>query len=189
VTSPNVFLSRRSVSVVLFAAIVLIIHSCNANDRSQNEYVSLEERQGDFSKAKLEYNAARLVAELQIIDSLSVAWGWNTEVISGGIVYEKVEASHEHVSSVSAVPVIEGETVLWNVSASLINGVTCFVMDSLQFVVGSASQPSGFEAIASHTLRGDSVRAIVPSLLGYGNKGLPGQIPPGALLVLHLRQF
>jgi len=186
VTSPNNFVSRRSVSVVLFAVIVLIIQSCNTNDRSQNEYVSLEERQGDFSKAKLEYNAARLVAELHVIDSLSVAWGWNTEVISGGIVYEKVEASHEHVSS---VPVIEGETVLWNVSASLINGVTCFVMDSLQFVVGSASQPSGFEAIASHTLRGDSVRAIVPSLLGYGNKGLPGQIPPGALLVLHLRQF
>ena len=185
-TSPNNFVSRRSVSVVLFAVIVLIIQSCNTNDRSQNEYVSLEERQGDFSKAKLEYNAARLVAELHVIDSLSVAWGWNTEVISGGIVYEKVEASHEHVSS---VPVIEGETVLWNVSASLINGVTCFVMDSLQFVVGSASQPSGFEAIASHTLRGDSVRAIVPSLLGYGNKGLPGQIPPGALLVLHLRQF
>jgi hypothetical protein len=186
VTSPNNFVSRRSVSVVLFAVIVLIIQSCNTNDRSQNEYVSLEVRQGDFSKAKLKYNAARLVAELHIIDSLSVAWGWNTEVISGGIVYEKVEASHEHVSS---VPVIEGETVLWNVSASLINGVTCFVMDSLQFVVGSASQPSGFEAIASHTLRGDSVRAIVPSLLGYGNEGLPGQIPPGALLVLRLRQF
>ena len=185
-TSPNNFVSLRSVSVVLFAVIVLIIQSCNTNDRSQNEYVSLEERQGDFSKAKLEYNAARLVAELHVIDSLSVAWGWNTEVISGGIVYEKVEASHEHVSS---VPVIEGETVLWNVSASLINGVTCFVMDSLQFVVGSASQPSGFEAIASHTLRGDSVRAIVPSLLGYGNEGLPGQIPPGALLVLRLRQF
>ena len=185
-TSPNNFVSRRSVSVVLFAVIVLIIQSCNTNDRSQNEYVSLEERQGDFSKAKLEYNAARLVAELHVIDSLSEAWGWNTEVISGGIVYEKVEASHEHVSS---VPVIEGETVLWNVSASLINGVTCFVMDSLQFVVGSASQPSGFEAIASHTLRGDSVRAIVPSLLGYGNEGLPGQIPPGALLVLRLRQF
>lgn len=185
-TSPNNFVSRRSVSVVLFAVIVLIIQSCNTNDRSQNEYVSLEVRQGDFSKAKLKYNAARLVAELHIIDSLSVAWGWNTEVISGGIVYEKVEASHEHVSS---VPVIEGETVLWNVSASLINGVTCFVMDSLQFVVGSASQPSGFEAIASHTLRGDSVRAIVPSLLGYGNEGLPGQIPPGALLVLRLRQF
>jgi hypothetical protein len=186
VTSPNNFVSRRSVSVVLFAAISLFILSCNTNDRSQNEYVSLEVRQGDFSKAKLKYNAARLVAELHIIDSLSVAWGWNTEVISGGIVYEKVEASHEHVSS---VPVIEGETVLWNVSASLINGVTCFVMDSLQFVVGSASQPSGFEAIASHTLRGDSVRAIVPSLLGYGNEGLPGQIPPGALLVLRLRQF
>ena len=170
-TSPNNFVSRRSVSVVLFAVIVLIIQSCNTNDRSQNEYVSLEERQGDFSKAKLEYNAARLVAELHVIDSLSEAWGWNTEVISGGIVYEKVEASHEHVSS---VPVIEGETVLWNVSASLINGVTCFVMDSLQFVVGSASQPSGFEAIASHTLRGDSVRAIVPSLQGYGNIGLQG---------------
>ena len=134
----------------------------------------------------LEYNAARLIAELQIIDSLSVAWGWDTEVIPGGIVYEKVDVSHEYVSS---VPVIEGETVLWNVNVSLINGVTCFEMDSLQFVLGSASQPSGFEAIASHILRGDSVRAIVPSLQGYGNIGLPGQIPPGALLVLRIRQF
>ena len=134
----------------------------------------------------LEYNAARLIAELQIIDSLSVAWGWDTEVIPGGIVYEKVEASPEHVPS---VPVIEGETVLWNVNVSLINGVTCFEVDSLQFVLGSASQPSGFEAIASHALRGDSVRAIVPSLQGYGNIGLPGQIPPGALLVLRVRQF
>ena len=62
-------------------------------------------------------------------------------------------------------------------------------MDSLQFVLGSASQPSGFEAIASHALRGDSVRAIVPSLQGYGNIGLPGKIPPGALLVLRIRQF
>ena len=134
----------------------------------------------------LEYNAARLIAELQIIDSLSVAWGWDTEVIPGGIVYEKVEASPEHVPS---VPVIEGETVLWNVNVSLINGVTCFEVDSLQFVLGSASQPSGFEAIASHALRGDSVRAIVPSLQGFGNIGLPGQIPPGALLVLRVRQF
>jgi hypothetical protein len=142
-----------------------------------------------LSKAMLEYNAARLIAELQIIDSLSVAWGWDTAVIPGGIVYEKVEASPEHVSSVSSVPVIEGETVLWNVHVSLINGVTCFEMDSLQFVLGSASQPSGFEAIASHALRGDSVKAIVPSLQGYGNIGLPGQVPPGALLVLRIRQF
>jgi hypothetical protein len=134
----------------------------------------------------LEYNAARLIAELQIIDSLSVAWGWDTEVIPGGIVYEKVEGSPEHVPS---VPVIEGETVLWNVNVSLINGVTCFEVDSLQFVLGSASQPSGFEAIASHALRGDSVRAIVPSLQGFGNIGLPGKIPPGALLVLRVRQF
>ncbi len=185
-TSPNIFESRRSISVVLFAVIALFILSCNTNDRSQNEYGALEERQRDLSKAMLEYNAARLIAELQIIDSLSVAWGWDTEVIPGGIVYEKVEASPEHVPS---VPVIEGETVLWNVNVSLINGVTCFEVDSLQFVLGSASQPSGFEAIASHALRGDSVRAIVPSLQGYGNIGLPGQIPPGALLVLRVRQF
>ena len=185
-TSPNIFESRRSISVVLFAAISLFILSCNTNDRSQNEFGALEERKRDLSKAMLKYNAARLIAELQIIDSLSVAWGWDTEVIPGGIVYEKVDVSHEYVSS---VPVIEGETVLWNVNLSLINGVTCFEMDSLQFVLGSASQPSGFEAIASHILRGDSVRAIVPSLQGYGNIGLPGQIPPGALLVLRIRQF
>jgi hypothetical protein len=188
VTSPNIFLGH-SVSVVFFAAIALFILSCNTNDRSQNEFGALEERQRDLSKVMLEYNAARLIAELQIIDSLSVAWGWDTEVIPGGIVYEKVEASPEHVSSVSSVPVIEGETVLWNVHVSLINGVTCFEMDSLQFVLGSASQPSGFEAIASHALRGDSVKAIVPSLQGYGNIGLPGQVPPGALLVLRIRQF
>ena len=185
-TSPNIFESRRSISVVLFAAISLFILSCNTNDRNQNESGALEERKRDLSKAMLEYNAARLIAELQIIDSLSVAWGWDTEVIPGGIVYEKVEASPEHVPS---VPVIEGETVLWNVNVSLINGVTCFEVDSLQFVLGSASQPSGFEAIASHALRGDSVRAIVPSLQGFGNIGLPGQIPPGALLVLRVRQF
>ena len=185
-TSPNNFVSLRSVSVVLFAVIVLIIQSCNTNDRSQNEFGALEERKRDLSKAMLEYNAARLIAELQIIDSLSVAWGWDTEVIPGGIVYEKVEGSPEHVPS---VPVIEGETVLWNVNVSLINGVTCFEVDSLQFVLGSASQPSGFEAIASHALRGDSVRAIVPSLQGFGNIGLPGKIPPGALLVLRVRQF
>ena len=134
----------------------------------------------------LEYNAACLIAELQIIDSLSVSWGWDTEVIPGGIVYEKVEASPGHVPS---VPVIEGETVLWNVNVSLINVVTCFEMDSLQFVLGSASQPSRFEAIVSHTLRCDSVRTICPSLQGYENRGLPGQTPPGALLVLRIRQF
>ena len=41
----------------------------------------------------------------------------------------------------------------------------------------------------NHALRGDSVRAIVPSLQGSGNIGLPGKIPPGALLVLRVRQF
>ena len=186
--SPNLFLSHLQVSVciLVFSVFALPIQSCNSDDRSQNEYVSLEERQQALSNAMLDYNAARLIAELDIIDSLSVSWGWTTEVISGGIVYEKVDVSNVQDNS-SAV--IEGDTVLWNVSVNLINGVKCFTLDSLQFVVGQANQPSGYEALALNTLRGDSVRALVPSLMGYGTKGVPGKIPPGALLVLNVRQF
>lgn len=185
---PNLFLSRLPVfvSIILFAAFILTIQSCNSNDRSQNEYGTLEERQQALSNALLDYNAARLIAELDIIDSLSISWRWTTEVISGGIVYEKLDISNVHDNSSS---VIEGDTVHWNVSVNLINGVKCFTLDSLQFIVGRANQPSGFEAIALNTLRGDSVRAIVPSLMGYGTKGVPGKIPPGALLVLNVRQF
>ena len=184
-TSIKIFSSRFSVSFLALAVFALAIQSCNSNDRSQSEYGSLEQRQRNLSKAMLEYNAARLAAELQVIDSLSVAWGWTPEVISGGIVCEKIASSSEGLSS---VPVFEGDTVLWDINVSLINGVSCFSMDSLQFVLGSAIRPSGFEAIATNVLRGDSVRAMVPSLMGYGIKGLPGKIPPGALLVLRLRQ-
>lgn len=185
-TSIIIFRFRLYLLVVSLAVIALFIQSCDSNDRGQNEYGRVEQHQRDLSNAMLEYNAARMTAELQIIDSLSVAWGWSSEVISGGIVYEKVEASSKHLPS---VPVFEGDTVLWDVSVSLINGIQCFSLDSLQFVVGSAVQPSGFEAIATKTLRGDSVRAMVPSLMGYGIRGLSGKIPPGALLVLRLRQF
>ena len=185
-TSVNNFSSQRFVSAVTLLVMYLCIQSCATDDRSQDEYGARDQRQLDLSNAMLEYNAARLTAELQIIDSLSVAWGWSSEVISGGIVYEKVEASRQHLPSVH---VYEGDTVLWDVSVSLINGIQCFSLESLQFVVGSAVQPSGFEAIATKTLRGDSVRAMVPSLMGYGIRGLPGKIPPGALLVLRLRQF
>lgn len=184
-TSVNNFSSQRFVSVVTLLVMYLCIQSCATDDRSQDEYGARDQRQRDLSNAMLEYNASRLTAELQIIDSLSVTWGWAPVVIPGGIVCEKIVASSEDVSS---VPVLEGDTVLWDVSVSLINGVSCFSMDALQFVVGSAIQPSGFEAIATNALRGDSVRAMVPSLMGYGIKGMPGKVPPGALLVLHLRQ-
>ena len=175
-----------SIIAIFLSALIMTVLSCNTKDRKKDKFDSIEERQKALSNAMLDYNAARLQAELEIIDSLSTAWGWSVEKISGGIVFEKVSDS---ASQNDMTSVVEGDTVMWDMSASLINGVECFTQDSLQFVVGHSNQPIGFEEIASNILRGDSIRAILPSLMGYGIKGIKGEVPPGALLVLKVRQF
>ena len=174
-----------SVIAIFLSALTMTVLSCNTKDRKKDKFDSIEERQKALSNAMLDYNAARLQAELEIIDSLSIAWGWSAEKISGGIVFEKVVSESQN----DMTSVVEGDTVLWDMSASLINGVECFTQDSLQFVIGHSNQPIGFEEIALNILRGDSIRAILPSLMGYGIKGMKGEVPPGALLVLKVRQF
>ena len=176
---------KLSVIAIFLSALTMTVLSCNTNERQKDKFDTIEQRQKALSNAILDYNAARLQAELEIIDSLSIAWGWSAEKISGGIVFEKVDSESQN----DMTSVVEGDTVLWNMSASLINGVECFTQDSLQFVIGHSNQPIGFEEIASNILRGDSIRAILPSLMGYGIKGIKGEVPPGALLVLKVRQF
>jgi len=156
--------------------------SCSSNDVDGNEYKTVKQRRKALSNAMLDFNAARSIAEFQIIDSLAASWNWNSEKMTGGIVYEKIQ--HPDTSKI----VEKGDTVSWHIKCSLINGLECYSLPSLRFVVGHSNQPQAFEELALKMHSGDSIRALIPSLMAYGTKGLHGQVPPGALLVLHVRQ-
>ena len=81
------------------------------------------------------------------------------------------------------------DEIVFDIKVSLINGKECFSFDSLQFVVGHYSGAKAYEEIARFVSPGDSCRALVPSDLGYGVRGVPGVVPPGAMLLLEIRQL
>ncbi|PCJ81519.1 MAG: hypothetical protein COA49_05350 [Bacteroidetes bacterium] len=164
---------------------MVVIASCSSKPSKDNGHLSVEEQRKSLSNAMLDFNAARSVAEFHIIDSLSIAWRWNSKKITGGIVYEKILEEEE--SNESSL-VEYGDTVIWNIKASLINGIECYTIPSLKYVVGHSNQPQAFDELATKLRRGDSIRAIVPSLMAYGTIGVPSKVPPGALLVLQVRQ-
>lgn len=170
----------------LIATLVVmgVITSCSLKSSKDNGHLSAEERRKALSNAMLDFNAARSLAEFHIIDSLSVAWGWNSDKITGGIVYEKILEGESDVSNL----VENGDTVVWNIKVSLINGLECYSIPSLKYIVGHSNHPQAFDELATKLQRGDSIRALIPSLMGYGTKGLQGKVPPGALLVIQTSQ-
>ena len=70
----------------------------------------------------------------------------------------------------------------------LANENLCFENDSLKLIVGHYEGPKAIDEIASFISEGDSVHALVPSNMGFGVKGLPGFVPPGAMLLVEVSQ-
>lgn len=127
-------------------------------------------------------NEQRAQKERQVIDSLSIAWSWDVDDDAGGVLVDIIERG-------GGVKNESEDEVLFDIQVSLVNGRECFSFDSLHFVVGHYNGARAFEEIARCLSPGDSCRALVPSDLGYGVRGVPGVVPPGAMLLLEIRQL
>ena len=114
---------------------------------------------------------------MKIIDSLSTAWSWNPDTIIGGILVERIGSS----DSFNA----KGDTVRLSVDVSLVNGNHCYSNDSLYLIIDHYDGPEAFNEIAKHIGIGDSCYALVPSAMGFGIKGVPGVVPPGAMIQIN----
>ena len=74
------------------------------------------------------------------------------------------------------------------IDVKLANGNHCFSDDSLHLIVDHFDGAQMFNVIAKNISCGDSCRALVPSYIAYGVRGLPGYVPPGAMLLVDVRQ-
>ena len=150
--------------------------SCWANPRPKHvlEDVSLED-------VLVDQIQLRLTAEFEILDSLSTAWDWLPETLAGGILLQKLVNTNQALNEVDDV-------VELRVKVSLANGNHCFSNDSLVFSLGHFDGPKLFEEIAKQISPGDSINALVPSEMGFGVRGCPGLVPPGAMLLVEISQ-
>ena len=116
-------------------------------------------------------------SEIKIIDSLSTAWSWTPDTIMGGILLERIGNSDSFNS--------EGDTVRLSVEVSLVNGNHCYSNDSLYLIIDHYDGSKAFNEIAKRIGIGDSCSALVPSAMGFGIKGMPGVVPPGAMIKIN----
>ena len=157
---------------VLLIATSILLFSCWSNPRpvdTINEFSTNEV----FIKEYIKRNDS----EMKIIDSLSTAWSWTPDTIMGGILLERFGTS----DSLN----VEGDTVRLSVMVSLINGNFCYSNDSLYLIIDHYDGPEAFNEIAKHIGVGDSCSALVPSAMGFGIKGVPGVVPPGAMIQIN----
>lgn len=155
-----------------YLLIILLLISCGFND---------SEREGVDKAYSVDLALARSQRERVIIDSIADSWGWSDELLPGGIRYTRV------ISGEASNPI--DTTVILNVSVDLINGNKCYSVDSTYVVVGKYPGIRAIDEIAIMIGEGDSVVALVPSDFGHGISGLPGFVPPGAMLKISVRQL
>ena len=164
----------KHLTYILLSAVLI---SCWSNPRPNNlnNTISLDD-------ALLEQSATRVDLEALVLDSLSDSWGWSHETLSGGVLLEKINANEGAFNT-------SGDTIVLDVEVSLVNGNNCFKEDSLFMIIDQSNVSQMFNIIAKRMHSGDSCRALVPSDLGYGVRGIPGVVPPGAMLLVDVKQL
>ena len=154
---------------VLLIATSILLLSCWSNPRPMETNNELS-----INEVLIKEQIKRHKSEMKIIDSLSTAWSWTPDTIMGGILVERIGSS----DSFNA----KGDTVRLSVDISLVNGNHCYSNDSLYLIIDHYQGPAAFNEIAKHIGIGDSCSALVPSAMGFGIKGVPGVVPPGAMI-------
>ena len=165
----------RKLSYILLSA--LFFNSCWFNPRPNNDENAIS-----IDEALIENSTNRYESELLILDSLSATWGWSPDTLAGGILL------HQELDESGSLNTV-GDTVLFNAHVLLVNGNECFVQDSLAIIVGHFEGPQMFDEISRKISPGDSIRALVPSNMGFALRGIPGVVPPGAMLLLEIKQL
>ena len=118
--------------------------------------------------------------EYAFLDSISKSWGWNVDKITGGILVERYDV--DEVGGDLDVEVL-------SVNVDLVNGNHCFSDDSLLIEKGYYDGALVFEELSKILNPGDSCRALVPSDMGFGIRGVHGLVPPGAMLVVEVKKL
>ena len=151
----------------------ILLFSCWSNPRpvDTNNELAIDD-------VLIKEHIIRHESEMKIIDSLAKAWSWTPDTIMGGILLERIGSS----DSFNA----EGDTVRLSVEVSLVNGNHCYSNDSLCLIIDHYDGPEAFNEIAKHIGIGDSCFALVPSAMGFGINGVPGVVPPGAMIQIHV---
>ena len=156
------------------AVVSVFLSSCWENPKpGKYDIVTLEE-------LLIEQKLKNQEREYAILDSISNSWGWDVEKLTGGILVERCQSGE--VASVLDLEVLQ-------VSIALVNGNHCFSNDSLLITKGYYDGALVFEELSKILNPGDSCRALVPSEMGFGIKGVPGVVPPGAMLVVEAKKL
>ena len=154
---------------VLLITTSILLLSCWSNPRPMETNNELS-----INEVFIKEHIKRHKSEMKIIDSLSTAWSWTPDTIMGGILVERIGSSDSFN--------VKGDTVRLSVDVSLVNGNHCYSNDSLYLIIDHYQGPEAFNEIAKHIGFGDSCSALVPSAMGFGIKGVPGVVPPGAMI-------
>ena len=158
---------------LLFISLSLSLVSCWSNER-------LDESKGVVNEKVLETAADRAQKERAIIDSVATSWGWSDDLLPGGIRYAKYSQNSE-LNSDSSI-------VYLDVYVDLLNGNKCYWLDSIEVSVGKYPGIRAIDEISKAIGEGDSLVALVPSDFGHGLTGVPGVVPPGAMLKISVSQ-
>ena len=157
----------------LFPLITVLLVSCWVNNPSEAESV--------VGKEDVVATAAeRALSERAIIDSVATSWGWGDLVLPGGIRYAK----YGHNTKLNSAESL----VYLDVYVDLLNGNKCYWLDSIEVEVGKYAGIRAVDEISKVIGLGDSIVALVPSDFGHGLAGLPGVVPPGAMLKVTVSQ-
>ena len=143
-------------------------------------YNSTDEVKGFMNETTIDTAAERAQKEKAIIDSVAKSLGWGDDVLPGGIRYVK-HSQNSHINT-------DGSVVCLDVYVDLLNGNKCYWLDSIEVNVGKYVGIKAIDEISKAIGDGDSLVALVPSDFGHGLTGIPGVVPPGAMLKISVSQ-
>lgn len=160
------------IRVLIGLVVSILLVSCWTNPR--------EDKHEGVSSA-VDSNIKRSQLERALIDSIAHSWGWGDEVLLGGVRYSLVKNSDE-LNTLDS-------TVFLNVRVDLINGNPCYTLDTLPVKVGKYAGMQALDELVKIMGANDSVVALVPSDFGHGLAGMPGVVPPAAMLKISAYQL
>ncbi len=166
--------------IILFTFLIYFISSCKPDSREENPPIPNEK---EIMESLLEVNKTIVKRSRNHIENFIKRTAWGLEETEDGIWFGLVDSQEGEKASLNDQ--VEYEWQLQFIDGSYYKNSK--TKTTSVNTIGQGGIESGLEKGLLRMRVGESARIIVPPYLAHGNFGDMGDIPPGSILIFHVK--
>ena len=165
----------NSCRILLFTALCLTLFATACNNADESGSVILH-----IGKDRLiNINKYMVDKDFDIIRHFIKRKSWRTDYADKGYYYEIFDRGY-------SPEIKSGTTILYNYTASLLDGTQCYAENNKALIVDASEEISGLHDAVKLLGNGGKARFIFPPHLAYGLQGDFNKIPSRAILIYNV---